>query len=84
LKFLGYVGTNAEQLCAEFCNFVQCHAFVNYLLVNVKFNATVFNWYDNGINSDVAISFHSLLNKGVLNITDTNMVAKNTRCYTGL
>jgi hypothetical protein len=22
---------NAEQLCVEFCNFVQCHIFVNYL-----------------------------------------------------
>jgi hypothetical protein len=30
-KFLGYVLINAEQLCAEFCNFVQCHIFVNYL-----------------------------------------------------
>jgi hypothetical protein len=27
----GYAGTNAEPLCAEFCNFVQCHIFVNYL-----------------------------------------------------
>jgi hypothetical protein len=30
-NFLGYVGINAEQLCVEFCNFVQCHIFVNYL-----------------------------------------------------
>jgi hypothetical protein len=30
-KFLGYVGINAEHLCVEFCNFVQCHIFVNYL-----------------------------------------------------
>jgi hypothetical protein len=30
-KFWGYVGLNAEQLCVEFCNFVQYHIFVNYL-----------------------------------------------------
>jgi hypothetical protein len=24
-KSWGYIGTNAEALCAEFCNFVQCH-----------------------------------------------------------
>jgi hypothetical protein len=30
-KFWGYVGINAEPLCIEFCNFVQCHIFVNYL-----------------------------------------------------
>jgi hypothetical protein len=30
-KFWGYVVINAEPLCVEFCNFVQCHFFVNYL-----------------------------------------------------
>jgi hypothetical protein len=30
-KFCGYVGINAEPFCVEFCNFVQCHIFVNYL-----------------------------------------------------
>jgi hypothetical protein len=30
-KFWGYVGINAEPLYVEFCNFVQCHIFVNYL-----------------------------------------------------
>jgi hypothetical protein len=30
-KFWSYVGQNAEPLCAEFCNFVQCHTVVNYL-----------------------------------------------------
>jgi hypothetical protein len=35
-KFLGYVVTNAEQLCVEFCNFVQCHIFVNYLTFAVN------------------------------------------------
>jgi hypothetical protein len=30
-KFWGYVGANAEQLCLEFCNFVQYHIFVNYV-----------------------------------------------------
>jgi hypothetical protein len=27
-KFWGYVVINAEQLCVEFCNFVQCRIFV--------------------------------------------------------
>jgi hypothetical protein len=30
-KFWGYVGINAEPLCVEFYNFVQCHIFVDYL-----------------------------------------------------
>jgi hypothetical protein len=30
-KFRGYVVTNAERLCVEFCNFVQCYIFVNCL-----------------------------------------------------
>jgi hypothetical protein len=29
-KSWGYVGTNTEPLCGEFCNFVQCHTFVDY------------------------------------------------------
>jgi hypothetical protein len=32
-KFWGYVGTNAEALCVEFCNFVHCHTFVNCLSI---------------------------------------------------
>jgi hypothetical protein len=36
VKFWGYVVINAEQLCAEFCNFVQCHIFVNYLSFTVN------------------------------------------------
>jgi hypothetical protein len=35
-KFWGYVVINAEQLCLEFCNFVQCHIFVNYLTFAVN------------------------------------------------
>jgi hypothetical protein len=35
-KFWGCVGINAEQLCVEFCNFVQCHIFVNYLTFAVN------------------------------------------------
>jgi hypothetical protein len=35
-KFRGCVGINAEPLCAEFCNFVQCHIFVNYLTFAVN------------------------------------------------
>jgi hypothetical protein len=31
-KFWGYVGTNSEPLCVEFCSFVQCHIFVNDLI----------------------------------------------------
>jgi hypothetical protein len=30
-KFWGYVVINAEPFCVEFCNFVQCHIFLNYL-----------------------------------------------------
>jgi hypothetical protein len=30
-KFLDYVGTYGGPLCGEFCNFVQCHVFDNYL-----------------------------------------------------
>jgi hypothetical protein len=30
-KWWGYVVTNAEPLCVEFCNFVQYQTFVNYL-----------------------------------------------------
>jgi hypothetical protein len=26
----GYVVTNAEPLCVEFCNFVHCYIFVNF------------------------------------------------------
>jgi hypothetical protein len=29
--FWGYVGRNYESPCVEFCNFVQCYMFVNYL-----------------------------------------------------
>jgi hypothetical protein len=34
-KFWDYVVINAEQLCVEFCNFVQCH-FVNCLTFAVN------------------------------------------------
>jgi hypothetical protein len=34
-KFWGYVGTNAEQPYVEFCNFIQCHVFVNYLTCHI-------------------------------------------------
>jgi hypothetical protein len=30
-KFWGYFGTIAAPLCVKFCNFVQCHIFVNHL-----------------------------------------------------
>jgi hypothetical protein len=30
-KFCGYIGTNAELLCVEFFNFVQCDVFISYL-----------------------------------------------------
>jgi hypothetical protein len=30
-KFWGYFGINAEPLFVEFCDFVQCYIFVNYL-----------------------------------------------------
>jgi hypothetical protein len=35
-KFWGCVGINAEPLCVEFCNFVQCHIAVNYLTFAVN------------------------------------------------
>jgi hypothetical protein len=35
-KFCGYVGINAKSLYVEFCNFVQCHIFVNYLTFPVS------------------------------------------------
>jgi hypothetical protein len=35
-KFWGYVVINAEELCVEFCNFVQYHIFVNYLIFAVQ------------------------------------------------
>jgi hypothetical protein len=35
-KFWGYVVINAEQLCVEFCNFVQCYIFVNSLTFAVN------------------------------------------------
>jgi hypothetical protein len=35
-KFGGCVVINAEQLYVEFCNFVQCHIFVNYLTFAVN------------------------------------------------
>jgi hypothetical protein len=28
--FWGYVRTNTEPLCVEFCNFAQCHILMNY------------------------------------------------------
>jgi hypothetical protein len=39
-KFLGYVGTNAELLGVEFCNFGQCYIFARYLSFIVKFDIT--------------------------------------------
>jgi hypothetical protein len=35
-KFWGYVGIKDEPLCVEFCNFVQCHIFVNYLTSTIN------------------------------------------------
>jgi hypothetical protein len=35
-KFWGYVVINSEQLRVEFCNFVQCLIFVNYLTFAVN------------------------------------------------
>jgi hypothetical protein len=34
--FWGCVVINAEPLCVEFCNFVQCYIFVNYLTFAVN------------------------------------------------
>jgi hypothetical protein len=35
-KFWGHVVINAEQLCVEICNFLQCNIFVNYLTFAVN------------------------------------------------
>jgi hypothetical protein len=41
-KFWGYIVINAEPLCVEFCNFVQCHIFVNYISFAVnKWNINI-------------------------------------------
>jgi hypothetical protein len=37
-KFWGYIVINSEQLCVEFCNFVQCHILVKYLTF------TIYEW----------------------------------------
>jgi hypothetical protein len=31
VRFWGYIEMNTEPLCVDFCNFVQCHIFVNSL-----------------------------------------------------
>jgi hypothetical protein len=61
-KFWGYVRINAEPLCVEFCNFVQCHIFVNYLTfatneLNIKYNktATSRNTTINFVHADYCI-----------------------------
>jgi hypothetical protein len=41
--------TNAEKLCLQCCNFVQCFAFVNYLTCQAKFDTSLSRWHDNGI-----------------------------------
>jgi hypothetical protein len=39
VKFWGYVGINAEPLCVELCNFVQCHInFFNFRHKWMKYN----------------------------------------------
>jgi hypothetical protein len=48
-KFWGYVGTNAEPLCIEFCNL--CHVIHLYIIIFIiiKFDTTVLSWNDNSI-----------------------------------
>jgi hypothetical protein len=36
VKIWGYFMINAKQLYVEFCNFVQYHIFVNYLIFTVS------------------------------------------------
>jgi hypothetical protein len=35
MKFWGYVGTNTESLCVQFCNSVKCHILVEYLTLRL-------------------------------------------------
>jgi hypothetical protein len=67
LTFWGYVGTNAEILFVEFCNFVPCHTFISYYLVIVKHHkcCQLVCWRH---NSDAPFWFHRLFIKGILNI----------------
>jgi hypothetical protein len=46
--FWGYVGTDVELRCLEFCNFVQCRIFVSHLSSCCKIWYNCLNWYDNG------------------------------------
>jgi hypothetical protein len=75
LKFLGYIQTHPEVLCVEFCDFVQCRTFVNYLPFFIKFHKTVFNWHDNSTNPKLQFQAMFFFIKVGLNIKDTNMAA---------
>jgi hypothetical protein len=63
-----------EPLCVEFCNFVQCHTFANYLSV-IKFDTTLFKWHDHSVILKPQVYFLAFFIKGVLHISDTNMEA---------
>jgi hypothetical protein len=69
--------TNSEPLCVEFCNFVKCHMFVYYL--------TFFNLIQlfsiGMIILNVQYNFMVSFMEGILNISDTYMLAKNTGGY---
>jgi hypothetical protein len=57
-KFWGYVGTNAEPVCVEFCNFMQCHTFCEvFKLLLFTLIQLFYNWHDNGIILKLPILF---------------------------
>jgi hypothetical protein len=48
-KFWAYVGSNAELLCADLCNYGRCRVFVNCFILYCQILYNCFNWLDNGI-----------------------------------
>jgi hypothetical protein len=58
-KFWGYGGASTEPLCVNFCNFMQHHMFVNYLIYYYRFHTTLFfSWYDNVLILKPPVSCH--------------------------
>jgi hypothetical protein len=82
-NFWVYFGINAAQLWVEFCNCVHCYIFENYsfVIVIVKFDTTVFDWYDNGIILKPQVHCMAFLIKGIFNIRYINTA---TEKYSGL
>jgi hypothetical protein len=82
-KFWGYAGINAEPLCVELCNFVQCHAFVNYLTsYYILYNCFQLAWQRH--NSESQFNFMAFF-QSVLSISGINTATeKYSRLCTNL